>query len=39
MRVRFEDYLTTGVIAVASVLYDRRSKQLLECDIMFDTDF
>jgi hypothetical protein len=37
--VLFGDYPTTGVIAVATVWYDRRSKQMLECDIMFDTDF
>jgi hypothetical protein len=37
--VLFGDYPTTGVIAVTSVWYDRRSRQLLECDIMFDTDF
>jgi len=37
--VLFGDYPTDGVIAVATVWIDRRSKQLLECDIMFDTDF
>jgi len=37
--VLFGNYPTTGVIAVATVWIDRRSKQLLECDIMFDTDW
>jgi hypothetical protein len=37
--VLFGDYPTTGVIAVATVWIDRRSKQLLECDIMFDTEW
>ena len=37
--VLFGDYPTVGVIAVASVWYSRRSRELLECDIMFDIDF
>lgn len=37
--ILFGNYPTDGVIAVASVWIDRRSKQMLECDIMFDTDF
>lgn len=37
--VLFGDYPTSGVIAVATVWYNRRSRELLECDIMFDTDF
>ncbi len=37
--VFFGNYPTTGVIAVATVWIDRRSKTLLECDIMFDTDY
>ena len=35
----FGDYSDPNVIAVATVWYDRRSKQLLECDIMFNTDW
>jgi hypothetical protein len=37
--VFFGNYPTGGVIAVATVWIDRRSKTLLECDIMFDTDW
>lgn len=37
--VFFGNYPTTGVIAVATVWYDRRSRTLLECDIMFDIDW
>jgi hypothetical protein len=33
------DYSDQNVIAVTTVWYDRRSKQLLECDIMFNTDW
>jgi hypothetical protein len=35
----FGDYSDANVIAVTTVWYDRRSRQLLECDIMFDTDW
>ena len=35
----FGDYPETGVIAVASVWASRRTKQMVECDILFDTDF
>lgn len=37
--VFFGNYPTIGVIAVATVWYERRSRTLLECDIMFDTDW
>jgi len=37
--VFFGDYSVSGVIAVATVWYNRRSRTLLECDIMFDTDW
>ncbi len=33
------DYTTDGVIAVTRTWYNRRTKEILEYDIMFDTDF
>jgi predicted Zn-dependent protease len=35
----FGDYPETGVIAVASIWINRLTKQIVECDILFDTDF
>ena len=37
--VFFGDYQTDGVIAVASYWYNRVTREIVECDIMFDTDF
>lgn len=35
----FGDYQTAGVIAVCSVWFSRRGRQIVEFDILFDTDF
>jgi hypothetical protein len=37
--VFFGDYSQDGVIAVASYWYSRATREIVECDIMFDTDF
>jgi len=37
--VTFGDYPTTGVIAVTSVWYNPATKEIVEFDIMFDTDW
>jgi hypothetical protein len=37
--VFFGDYSEAGVIAVASYWYNRATRQIVECDIIFDTDF
>jgi hypothetical protein len=37
--VFFGDYSQENVIAVASYWYNRATREIVECDIMFDTDF
>ena len=37
--IAFGNYPTAGVIAVTSIWYTRVGKQIVEFDIMFDTDF
>jgi len=37
--VFFGDYSQDGVIAVASYWYSRATREIVECDIMFDIDF
>ena len=37
--VFFADYKDSNVIAMASYWYNRATKEIVECDIMFNTDF
>jgi hypothetical protein len=37
--ISFGDYEDSGVIAVTSIWYTRRGKQIVEFDILFDTDY
>ena len=37
--VFFADYSDSNVIAIASYWYSRATKEIVECDIMFNTDF
>ena len=39
MALMFGDYSQSGVIAVASIWINRFTRQIVECDILFDTDF